>query len=459
MKRERPLFRPGVARKDDLLLVFTSRSVTAMRLWDKPAGWRKTRDHPHWRNVRPEIDLNCSAARAKVRACRGGVRLACPDLTGGQMLLPGIAPPPALLALERAERVLADYQAAMDEIPAAVRRAIAPFPERQFSLLSLAARCPGGLDLLHSTPALALLLANSWVFRPAVAWPLRSVRTLLRKRQREQLRWLGWPAPGEQTLRILRKVPAACCTVINLLYLRDALCDTANLKTLSHLPRVNRGVVGIVSSPAIAPLATMNLLNEVGGSRREDSGPRTAYNMRHLLALGRALGQNLRGCRLHSRAQLRQRIMDLEEKLAVEEEFRRIANLRFPQPPIPGNDHFQPIRSPLELSREGRAQHHCIASYGPEIAEGEAYAYRVLLPWQRATLLIGRKNDTWQLLDCRAKCNDTITESTHSSVRAWLIGAGARPDARNREHAPVFPPAREPALAACAEPDWDDVPF
>jgi hypothetical protein len=52
------------------------------------------------------------------------------------------------------------------DVPWEIRKAIAPFEDRHWHLLVMAARCPGSLGLITSNPALAHCLAPCWAFGP-----------------------------------------------------------------------------------------------------------------------------------------------------------------------------------------------------------------------------------------------------------------------------------------------------
>lgn len=456
--------RRGWAIKGDLLLRFTESSVTAMRLWPKPAAWQKTFEEPVWRSVRPYFDISMGEAEQAARRAKRFVGHSCPDLAQGQMLLPGVEAPLAWRYLERRLRERALCRAAVAAIPLDVRTALGPFTERQWSLLSFCARCPGGLDLLHSTPALAFMLANSWVFRRPVKRPLRSARALLRKKQREHLRWLGFPRASEQALRILRKVAPASCTVENLLYLRTALGLEANWKVLSHAGRINRGVVRIVSDPRLAPLVGPTLLDEVGTDQREDIRVPTAYDLFRYRDLHQLLERPGAPNPVKSRSQLRQRLDELEFEHRMLVEHRELEALTFPPPPLKGTAAIQPIATPRELVREGVSQHHCIASYAGEIASGGAYAYRVIIGDERATLLIrnqGPHHDAkWRMADCRRASNGEPTAQLLVSVEQWLVEVGGMPRLPHREpHRPEPAYAYARGGAAYGDLQDDEVPF
>jgi len=306
-------------------------------------------------------------------------------------------------------------------VPAEVRDVVAPFPERHFSLVSFCARCPGALDLIHSTPALAMILANCWCFGKKVQRPLRSARMLLKKTQREQLAWLGFVQPGKSVVRILRKVPPTFCTVELLLYLRNALNYEEARKRMEHLERINRGVVLLLSDERLLQHVTDRFLSEVASCGQENRRAHVGYEMRRWLELTNP-NRGVPDAQFNS-------IHDFQQNYAHALEADRLAEmsvLRFPKPPVPGTREITPIETPLELLEEGEAQHHCIASYAETIARGWGYAYRIAVFGERATLFIEpthRNKRKWTIAECRGFANRKVPSNIMTILLDWLNAA------------------------------------
>jgi hypothetical protein len=191
------------------------------------------------------------------------------------------------------------------------------------------------------------------------------------------------------------------------------------MKTLSHLDRVNRGVVRIVSDPELLSMVTPTLLREISVLKREDDIPNTAYDLKDLLVRCPA---DIPRPRLENRHRLHQRLGRIfgEEDIYSAD----LENLDFPPPPIEGTRDIIPICSISELQNEGDVQHHCIGGYGRQIARGDSYAYRVVTPRERATALISPKwllcKMTWVLDECRGKANAAVRQETIDLLNAWL---------------------------------------
>jgi len=415
-------FRPGVAVKGDLLLMFTHETVTAARLWPKPAGWRRS-ESSGWRHVRPDIDLGSNKLKSALRRARNEWRGSCPDFQGGQRLLPGFPLPWPAYLVERTERALAIYEQAFQAIPCDVTNTIRPFPERHFSLLSFAARCEGSRDLLISSPGLSLMLSNSWCFKSKpVKRPLRSARHLLRKKQIEILDWLDWPRPSPSAVRILRKLPKSLCTVETLLYLRNAASFGANQKLLSHVPRLNRGAIYLLSRPQLLRHVSPTLLEEVACSRKEDSRPRFGPQLRALLAYLADSDRPVPKSPFTSTIQFQERYGWFLEAARANRLMTRLGH-EWPPPPVPGQSEIVPLTSLEEVAIEAHEQEHCILQYGHDILQGRAYVYKVLGE-QRATALIRvaytKPRVVWDLEEIRGKANSDVQETTTWAVRSWL---------------------------------------
>ncbi|MCC5828110.1 MAG: hypothetical protein JJU36_01560, partial [Phycisphaeraceae bacterium] len=278
-----------------------------------------------------------------------------------------------------------------------VRKAIAPFSERHWHLLSLTSRCGvAALDLVASNPSLAFALASNWVFhRPAVQRPLRAARSLLARgrKQREILAWLGFPAT-ESTRKILARVVPASVSVKVLMFLRQQLESTDTAKALGHLQRINAGVLRIAIDSTLLPAAMPQFLAEVADMRDEDKRAKAAYLLRDSLTMFNLLYPRRRFSLVRSVEKLR----TIHNSLV--DDFTRIShtglNTPFPPPPIAGTPLIEPITGSHDLVEEGRTQHNCVASFARDVAvRNRTYIYRTLPPLERCTLALRRNGGRW----------------------------------------------------------------
>lgn len=305
-------------------------------------------------------------------------------------------------------------------IPKDVLASVAPFSSRHWHLLNLVSRCPGALDLLRSTPALGFALASLWAFRqPAPRQPLRSARALLCKRQPAIASWLGFPS-DRSTLRVLRKLSPAECTIPNLLHLRDLL--TIQLKPLRHMRVLSTASIHIMACAAGRYVLSDAYLCELGACPQPSWLETEQSLIRDVLWMRETLGEAGIFV-IHSHAHLQRQHDRLVERMG-RMDLKLLDPDPFPEPSFPGiiasDLNLAPLRTPAELIIEGRAQSNCVGAYAKRIRRGGLYIYRVFAP-ERATLAIVRTNKgTWHISELKAPANAEVMDSTRQSIELWL---------------------------------------
>jgi hypothetical protein len=100
----------------------------------------------------------------------------------------------------------------------------------------------------------------------------------------------------------------------------------------------------------------------------------------------------------------------------------------FPAHTLPGGEEIVPIVNSEELSREGRAMHHCVAGYGHSIISGQVYIYSLRRGDQRvATIELRRdESDKAVLGQIRGACNAVVPAKTTAMIRRWLTSQNKR---------------------------------
>lgn len=226
---------PEARFEDGRLRLPDAFGVTVIRPWPAPAAWRSSGTWP-WKRVIPRIVLDelhyLDVEEAELRTVPVEDR-------------------------ERREHI-AEYTSAWlalhAAIPVSVRATVSRFETEHWRLLSLLARCDGAQQLASETPALALCLASSRLFRrPPVKRPLCAARRLLRRGDLAVLRWLGFPASAE-VLKILRKVQPGALNTPCMLLLRRCLLDGECAGLLAEIEAINSGVIRIVAEPELRHL-------------------------------------------------------------------------------------------------------------------------------------------------------------------------------------------------------------
>ncbi len=411
--------RIGYACKDGKLYAFTKKHVLVMRGWPAPCAWVK-RARSGWRHDRKFADELFSTS---LFAASESVSPEPPD-TSNEALEPYEEPDdpndPAArdlaLALKR-WRIRLQWRKNLacarffEGIPAAEREALLHYSRRKWHMLNLFARVPGSMELQENNPALAYALASNWAFhRPAVSQPMRAARSLITKKQRHILGWLGFPAT-EANCRIFRKIPPECVSMESLLYLRHTLNDPTRHKILCHLPVINAGVLQLINDRRAMAVLTPRVLEEVA-VRDEDRILVTTYNtLTDLFYMNRQLGGDQMPSRFTSHARLMEVHQDLAER--TNRAYTRGAIAlpeHLPDPPLGGTTDIVPLRTPEEVVEEGRIMRHCVASYLHRVAAGNYFIYRVTHP-VRATLGIERDQDQWVVDQIQGEKNSHVPQA------------------------------------------------
>jgi hypothetical protein len=222
-------------------------------------------------------------------------------------------------------------------------------------------------------------------------------------------------------VHLLRKIPLVSISP-QIGFLRRVR-DHAIWKKLLHLPRINVGVIRLASDPALFACVSYSALEMIARDRREDRRAKIAWGVREMLRLAEAVGE-------------RRRIIRSREDLEI---FHRYAMLRldlwdyegfpgFPPPPYASSPSVQAVTTWDELKAEAMEMKHCVLSYGPAIAEGRNYIYRIVTNEERATLALRNCGGRWEIEQIAGVANAPISASTRAIVRSWLYSASARSD-------------------------------
>ncbi|MBI4024857.1 MAG: PcfJ domain-containing protein, partial [Verrucomicrobia bacterium] len=381
-------FRWGTAWKNGKFYRFDKTAVCVIRGWPELRAWRMTWKRRQWQPIRPAIRLRegwLAGCRAPRRVGRYWEPHASFDLDAPEPQAASAAPVEltgldawfarlAKMEREHALRFIAT-------IPDESRKLAGSFASRQWHVLCLLARCPEASDLVRQNPALAFALASSWAFRPGLTHPWRSARVMSRRRQRDLARWLGWP-DGEWPARVLRKVEPAWCAVPLLLDLRDAMRRKDERKWLLHLPAVNGPVVAILRNQRLAGRFSFHFLRELAAA---DAA--VGVLLSDCFRMLRFVGERERTPCLRSVTDLQKWHDTLMEPLWKADVRKHGFSMDdpLPDPPLPGTDVIQPIRTVGDLAREGREQAHCVFALVGEVRARQRAIYKVLEP-ERATL-------------------------------------------------------------------------
>lgn len=317
-----------------------------------------------------------------------------------------------------------------EAIEPALVRAVERFPDHQWAMLKLMKVAPRMADLAASSPVLAFCLCSNWVFRRTRPEPaeVQALRYAL-ARQRTIAGFLGFPA-REAVVRVLRRIEPESAGMGALTNLRTTVTERTDiLEVLGHLPAINRGALGLVTTARLLPLLTPTLVTEVAAM-----GPESSDIPELLMDIVRVEADLASSRRLGPIVSV-DRAREVHESLinARRAETERLARARgrathvggssrrgeFPMPPVPGTPTLIPIATKAELIEEGRTMCHCVANHVSDVCGGHVFVYRMTNP-ERATLAIVKRRRGWAVLDFRKRLNKKPSLESWQVVNDWL---------------------------------------
>ena len=415
--------KPGFGCKDGKLYRFEKKSVLVLAPWPEPQAWFKSH-RKGWHSSRKRADkVFTDALYAKsdvdtdvfgldnendprLKVWEGDPANPDPEEVAQYVRAQGVEPqhPDEILEARRkikerrseyekwrwvvqyVRHLQAPY---FDAIPEEVRNELLRYGSRRWHLFCLFARCPGSLDLSRSNPALCYALASNWVFhKPAVRLPLRAARSLIAKKQKHVLAWLGFPGT-ETARRIMAKLDPRVLNIRFLWRFREVLGNAELVKWLSHLERINPNVAEMVTKRRYLPFLTSRLLHEASLETPENRSQSAVGLLDDTLRMSARLPGAFCPPRFMSLRQLER----VHDELARQQERAWARNrmdappLQFPCPPFAGTECIQPILTPDDLHAEGQEMGHCVGIYDERIVQGRCFIYRVTAP-VRATMEI-----------------------------------------------------------------------
>ncbi len=305
-------------------------------------------------------------------------------------------------------------------LPKRVRTQLEKYPAEHFSLAWLFAR--GGkraLELSVSNPLLAQALGMCRMYRPDLKgchWP-RTIRKMLKKKQRGILAWLGSPVHTEAAVKAMKKVPFSAMQ--NKYLLREliaAIESPHKAKTIWHLPRINAGVITLLNSPAF-PYLTHAFLEETALDKSNDSESQDSQAIEDICRMMEFL-------ELGNPPQIRSRkdIYDLHNSLMDEylKKQEKLKKVPFPSPPVPGTNKIIPITNGKALQEEARLMENCVFSYGPAVRAGRCFIYHAIVDTEHATIEL-RRNDQgkWLLAQVEGAENGKCRTQAMEAIQRW----------------------------------------
>ena len=381
---------PGFRFKEGKLFLFDQNSVFMIEAWPSLKAMRKDGSFA-WQEFRPVFPLLCPL----------GVE---PEID------------PALLpreSFQMAYQRRAAFLAFRSFIPEPLAKACEEIPGRQFTMLMLMQASPAAAELAQGNRALAFALSHPEFFRERYS-TLQGAAIVAKRRQREIAAWLGFPET-DSAVKVLSKLAGASIFKQSLRALRSSMESATARKILSHLPRINAGVVGFFKSEECSEVVPMSLLQEVSESRDEDMQSHSADIFEHCLTMASDLGESVR--RPSSIQKLNEWHLEIWEKWV---EKNPPLPVEFPEPPLEGTPTIQPILDAEGLIAEGKQQSNCVGCYANMVRAGQTFIYKVLAP-ERATLsMVMGPGGQWVIGQLELRGNRSCSDTTRKHVTDWL---------------------------------------
>lgn len=308
--------------------------------------------------------------------------------------------------------------------------------ERRWHVLNLWLRVPEGRELFDEIPALAWMLASSWMFRKPVSKPFRSIRALVGKPRARILEWLGLP-PGDGTLKLLRQLPGQACdqllmrrchVVFRDATLRNWLLNLGMPLTLDVLLAANPGRISYPLLRAIAEGRSM----PHSGARGE-----VARVYLDVCWMAWSLEEEKVDPDQLGRIRSTRRLWEFHEELVALQNSRERPSTpawegRKP-PPVAPAQWMVPLETEEALTAEACELRHCLSSslYRDAVAEGRYYAYAVHHELGRATLGIQRESgERWRIDQLRGHANGPVDPAVQAAVVEWARQHGIQEEIR-----------------------------
>jgi hypothetical protein len=339
------------------------------------------------------------------------------------------------------------YDLLRQTLPPSYGIALAPFKGHQWSMIGYLWKNRRFYELLKGNPVLAFTLANDRELSWAIYMKDLTLEKITGMKQTRLLEILDLPG-SKKVVQMFRKIHPASAQLNLLKQIRYCLRDESSGKNLSHLKRINAGVLHLLASAdPVRSNVTPRLLEEVSQNRRNDHYPFAAHAMRECVQWHGQLRAGRHFPRLRTmealssyHAELATQIEDLLELQRMqqeEERARQIEHARreqadqaraleeamkkpFPRPPVRGTASIIPLRTWGELVRESEQQHNCVRHYGQRVHQGGCYIYRITKPERASLSIVKSSASQWVIGELKTACNRAAGRTTHRYVERWL---------------------------------------
>jgi hypothetical protein len=309
-------------------------------------------------------------------------------------------------------------------IPAKIKSLCAPFPQRQWSLISSCISNPMFIDLLKSNPALAMVIANLWVFNNKVksGYQHRFIKKRLGLKQKLLAEIAGFPQT-ESMVKLLKRIKPQNATICYLLRLQKILSDIKYskrvLKLLSHLKNIDGIIMLIATHPKIMDIVSDGYVNEISKLKRFRFDTQIYFTLLNILR--NAEEANIKIPVITSYEKMEKIFAETERRRSFYE-VNKIYFNKFPAPPLPDNTYIKALKTPIDLVDWGESQKNCIRTFASSIVRGYNYYFSVVIGKHEATLEILMCSNRIRLGRMLGPCNVDCVPEIREVVNSWFTG-------------------------------------
>ncbi len=341
----------------------------------------------------------------------------------------------------------------LDQIPKRVRKAMALLGYGdQGILLQACYKVPEFLDLLESSPSLALLALTEMAkndleekrkkapvralndYSPAINWsqraPLPSSWRYLRRMSRLKRKALAKQlSTSLKAIKVLNKRPRG--------EMQGIQTKVSTAKCVSHLPKPSNTLLTLLDhhlSQETELMVSQKFLEEIGARTRSKTKAGSirradAYVIdtirdihwiaRDILQAGEKLPTHSKVTNEKSLKEMHETLIETQLRVKKKEDLIPFTTT----PPIPGmtmgDTSITPLMSPAALDREGRKMHHCVGSYSNSVKRGRSFIYHVQSEDEVATMEIsthdkGNKRVSQIMGYCNKQPSEELIEAAHT---------------------------------------------
>lgn len=326
-------------------------------------------------------------------------------------------------------------QARQDEsllagMPKTVRTVMSLAPFISIELAQVCGRLSAARELAANAPLILIMLVKRGVEN---AWTPEYLAHLLAKKQADLCSAAG-VLGTKSCARLIKRCRLRVITRGELAAIRRALTHEPNLAALRHYDRPCLEHLLFLAHfdggrwPGLPAMIDELLPHGAPGYQRPPVGS-TARLQSTLKDVERMLGRNdRRPERTDSLAALNRLHERLVERFnathhVVGQAPHPITLLQrhgfYPDPPLPGNEHIDPIISWSGLLQEGKTMRHCVGAYHGAVAIGQVAIYHLYSP-EPATVALRPQGSVWVLSEASGKSNTTPSAEAMDAIQTWL---------------------------------------